>query len=103
MSEINFNTFVERLEYLKKHPSVFVEEICGIKLNSYQKYIIEMMNKCNPTPRVPMRRWNSYVNMIITYSNMKNDDHIVIATPKKWDKLSKEEFGKYIENYWNEK
>ena len=96
MTEINFNTFVERLEYLKKHPSAFVEEVCGIKLNCCQKVMIEAMNKCNPTPKAPMRRWNNYINMVLVYLRMKDDD----ATPKKWDKLNKEQFAEYIENYW---
>ena len=96
---MKINTFVERLDYFKRQPSAFIEDVCDIKLNRYQRYIVDKMNKCNPTPRAPMRRWHSYMNMILTYLNMKDDDHIIIATPKKWDKLSKEEFAKYIEKY----
>jgi len=99
MSEINYNTLAERLDYLRKNPSAFIEEY-GIRLNIWQKQIIKNMSKLDSTPRRPMRRWNFYINLCITYSRMKDDDYIVIASPKKWDKLSKTELLEYIKNYW---
>ena len=40
MAEINYCAYAERLEQLKRHPSVFIEEVCGIKLNTSQKIMI---------------------------------------------------------------
>ena len=100
MVEINYCAYAERLEQLKRHPSVFIEEVCGIKLNHFQKIMVDQINKIKPTPRNPMKKWNNYINLCIAFCNMKDDDYIVIATPKKWDKLNKEQFAEYIENYW---
>ena len=100
MEEINYCEYAERLEHLRRYPSAFIEDVCGIKLNHYQKVLIDKINKIKPTPRNPMRKRNSYINMAIAYTNMKDDGYIVIATPRKWNKLSKAEFAKYIENYW---
>lgn len=99
MSELN-NELAERLDYLRKSPSAFIEEICGIKLNTWQKQIVENMSKLNPTPRRPMRRWNFYLELCWKYSRMNDNEYIVIASPKKWEKLSKAELLEYLENYW---
>ena len=100
MAEINYCAYAERLEQLKRHPSAFIEEVCGIKLNHFQKIMVEQINKIKPTPRNSMKKWNNYINLCIAFCSMKDDDYIVIATPKKWDKLNKEQFAEYIENYW---
>lgn len=100
MSEINYCEFAERLDYLRKSPSAFIEEVCGIKLNTWQKQIVENMSEFDPTPRRPMRRWNFYIDLCVAYSRMKDDDYIVIASPKKWDKLNKEQLAEYIDKYW---
>lgn len=100
MSEINYNTLAERLDYLRKSPSAFIEEVCGIKLNTWQKQIVENMSKLDPTPRKPMRRWNFYLELCWKYSRMNDNEYVVIASPKKWEKLSRAELLEYIENYW---
>lgn len=99
MSEINSN-IAERFDYLKKNPSAFMEEICGIKLSAWQRYIVDNMSKYDPTPRKPMRRWNFYLKLCWKYSRMNDGEYIVIASPKKWEKLSRAELLEYIENYW---
>ena len=58
------------------------------------------MSEFDPTPRRPMRRWNFYIDLCVAYSRMKDDDYIVIASPKKWDKLNKEQLAEYIDKYW---
>lgn len=100
MAEINYCAFAERLEYLKKYPSVFIEEVTGVKLNKWQRIMVDNINKIQPTPRKPMKKWNTYMNLLLAFSRMKDDDYIVIASPKKWEKLNKEQFAEYIENYW---
>ena len=100
MAEIDYCVYAERLEYLKKYPSVFIEEVTGVKLNKWQKIMVNNINKIQFSPRISMKKWNNYINLLLTYSRMKDDDCVIIATPKKWDKLSKEQFAEYIENYW---
>ena len=100
MSEINYNTFAQRLDYFKKNPSAFMEEMFGIKLSTWQKYIVDNMSKFDPVPRRQMRRWNNYIKLCFAYLKMEDDDHIVIASPKEWNKLSKVELLEYLENYW---
>ena len=65
MAEINYCAYAERLEQLKRHPSVFIEEVCGIKLNRFQKTMVDQINKIKPTPRNPMKKWNNYINLCI--------------------------------------
>ena len=99
MSGLN-NELAERFDCLKKNPSAFMEEICGIKLSVWQRYILDNMSKYDPTPpRKPMRRWNFYLELCWKYSRMNDGEYIVIASPKKWEKLSKAELLEYIENY----
>lgn len=100
MTEINYCEFEERLEYLKKYPAVFIEEVTGVKLNKWQRIMVDNINKIKSTSRNSTKRWDNYVNLLLAYSRMKDDDYIVIATPKKWNKLNKEQFAEYIENYW---
>ena len=99
MSDLN-NTLAEKFDYLKNNPSAFMEEICGIKLSAWQRYILDNMSKYDPTPRKPMRRWNFYLKLCWKYSRMNDNEYVVIASPKKWEKLSKAELLEYIENYW---
>ena len=100
MPELN-NSLAERFDYLKKNLSTFMEEICGVKLSAWQRYIVDNISKFDPTPRKPMRRWNYYLELCWNYSRMNDDEYIVIASHKKWEKLSKAELLEYIENYWN--
>lgn len=100
MAEINYCAYAERLEHLKKYPSVFIEEVTGVKLNKWQRIMVDNINKIKSTPRNSTKKWDNYINLLLAYSRMKDDDYIVIATPKKWDKLNKEQFAEYIENYW---
>lgn len=65
MAEINYCAYAERLEQLRRHPSAFIEEVCGIKLNCYQKVMIDQINKIKPTPRNPMKKWNNYQKFYI--------------------------------------
>ena len=66
MSDLN-NSLAEQFNYFKKNPSAFMEEICGVKLNTWQKYILDNMSKYDPTPRRPMRRWNFYLELCRKY------------------------------------
>lgn len=102
MAEINYCAYAERLEQLRRHPSAFIEEVCGIKLNHFQKIMVDQINKIKPTPRNPMKKWETYINLLFAYSKMKDDDHIIIASPKEWKKLNKVEFAEYIEHYWED-
>ena len=100
MSNLNYNLLAEQLDYLRRNLSAFIEEVCDIKLNTYQKFIIENISKYNPTPKRQIDRWNNYINLCLAFIRMEDDDNIVIVNPKRWEKLSKLELLEYIENYW---
>lgn len=93
-------SFSKRLEELRKSSSAFIEEISGIKLLPYQKLMVDKMIKCEITPRNQHRKYNTYIYLLCSYIEMKDDDYIAIATPKKVERLSKPEFLKYLKSYW---
>lgn len=94
--------FPERLKNFKTHPSAFLEEVFGIKLLPYQKLMVDNIDKCDFTIRFPNtnKKYYMYISLLCYFIEMKDDDYIAIASPNKVEKLSKEEFGKYLENYW---
>ena len=94
--------FKKRLEYLRKCPSAFIEEVVSIKLLPYQKLIVDNMSKCDFTTRYPniTKKYYTYISLLCHFIEMKDDDYIAIASPDKVEKLNKEEFGRYLENYW---
>ena len=95
-------SFAKRLEHLRKYPSAFIEEVVGIKLLPYQKLIVDKMSKCDFTTRYPNtnKKYYTYISLLCYFIKMKDDDYIAIASPNKVEKLNKEEFGRYLENYW---
>ena len=95
-------SFAKRLEHLRKCPSAFIEEIVGIKLLPYQKLIVDKMSKCDFTTRYPNtnKKYYTYISLLCHFIEMKDDDYIAIASPDKVEKLNREEFGRYLENYW---
>lgn len=94
--------FKKRLEYLRKFPSAFIEEVVGIKLLSYQKLIVDNMGKCDFITRYPNtnKKYYTYISLLCHFIEMKDDDYIAIASPDKTEKLNKAEFAEYLENYW---
>ncbi len=93
--------FAKRLEYLRKYPSAFIEEVVGIKLLPYQKLIVDKMSKCDFTTRCPNnKKYYTYISLLCYFIEMKDDDYIAIASPDKVEKLNKAEFAEYLENYW---
>ena len=95
-------SFAKRLEYLRKYPSVFIEEIVDIKFLPYQKLIVDKMNKYDFITRCRnnSKKYYAYISLLCYFIEMKDDDYIAIASPNKVEKLNKEEFGRYLENYW---
>ena len=87
---------------IRKCPSAFIEEIVGIKLLPYQKLIVDKMSKCDFTTRYPNtnKKYYTYISLLCYFIEMKDDDYIAIASPDKVEKLNREEFGRYLENYW---
>ena len=101
MSEFDYKSFSDRLEELKKRPSAFIEEICGIKLLPYQKYLLNnYVNNYKCGKINSNRKWNQYINMCLAYLEMNDDDYIAIINHKKVEKLSKENFYEYLKAYW---
>ena len=94
--------FKKRLEYLRKCPSAFIEEVVGIKLLPYQKLIVDNMSKCDFTTRYPNinKKYYTYISLLCHFIEMKNDDYIAIVSSDKIEKLNKAEFAEYLENYW---
>lgn len=94
--------FAKRLEYLRKYPSAFIEEVVGIKLLPYQKLIVDKMRKCDFTTRFhnTNKKYYTYISLLCYFIEMKDDDYIAIASPYKVEKLNKAEFAEYLENYW---
>ena len=96
-------SFAKRLEYLRKYPSAFTEEVVGIKLLPYQKLIVDKMNKYDFITECrnnSSKKYYTYISLLCYFIEMKNDDYITIASPDKIEKLNKAEFAKYLENYW---
>ena len=95
-------SFAKRLEELRKCPSAFIEEVVGIKLLPYQKLIVDKISRCDFSTRVPNtnKKHCTYLSLLCYFIEMKDEDYITITSPDKVEKLNKEEFGKYLENYW---
>ena len=94
--------FKKRLEYLRKCPLAFIEEVVGIKLLPYQKLTVDNMSKCDFTTRYHnnSKKYYTYISLLCYFIEMKDDDYIAIASPDKVEKLNKAEFAEYLENYW---
>ena len=94
--------FAKRLEYLRKYPSAFIEELFGIKLLPYQKLIVDKMSKCDFTTRYhnTNKKYYTYISLLCYFIKMKDEDYIAIASPDNVEKLNKAEFAEYLENYW---
>lgn len=92
--------FAEKYQYFRESPSAFVEYLYGTKLHWYQKYMLDNLECLSPHPRNQMKKWQIYVRMCCAYVEMKDDDYVAIASPKKVEKLSKAELLEYLENYW---
>ena len=94
--------FKKRLEYLRKCPSAFIEEVVGIKLLPYQKLIVDNMSKCDFTTRYPnnSKKYYTYISLLCYFIEMKDDDYIAIVSSDKMEKLNKAEFAEFLDNYW---
>lgn len=89
-----------KVQYFRKHPSAFIEYVYDTKIPWYQKTIIDNIENIKCSVRNPWKKWNTYIYLCCTYIDMKDDDYIVIASPKKVERLNKAEFLEYLENYW---
>lgn len=94
--------YANKIQYFRKSPSVFAEYLHGTKLHWYQKFMLDNIESLKSYPRKPMRKWNTYISLCCAYIEMKDDDYIAIASPKKVERLSKSEFLEYLENYWGD-
>lgn len=92
--------FTKKIQYYRKHPSAFAEYLYGTELHWYQKHILNNIECLSPYLRNQMRKWDTYIRMCCAYIKMKDDEYIAIASPKKVEKLSKEEFLEYLKTYW---
>lgn len=96
----------EYLNYLKRNPANYVEELYGIKLLPSQKLLLNSMNKIqNCVAFVNCRRqryrYLTYLMLCIKLINMKEDDTIAIFNPSGDKILNKKEFIDWLENeYW---
>lgn len=64
--------------------------------------MVDKMSKCDFTTRYHNinKKYYTYIYLLCYFIEMKDDDYIAIASSDKVEKMSKEEFGKYLENYW---
>lgn len=102
MNEKELMDFSKRVQHYRKHPSFFVEDVCGAKLTKWQKYMIDNIDKTNIqyNARNSYKKLMAYYHLCSTYINMKDDEHIAIVSPDKVEKLNKDGLLKYIEKYW---
>ena len=92
--------YANKIQYFRKSPSAFAEYLHGTKLHWYQKFVLDNIENLKSYLRKPMRKWNTYISLCCVYIDMKDDDCITIASPKKIERLSKAELLEYLENYW---
>ena len=102
MTDKELMGFAEKVQYFRKSPSAFAEYLYGAKLHWYQKFMLDNIESLKSYPRKPMRKWNTYISLCCAYIEMKDDDYIASASPKKVERLSKSEFLEYLENYWGD-
>ena len=102
MNEKESMELASKFQYFKDNPSYFVEDFCGVKLNKWQRYIVNNINKIDIryNARHFYKKYQTYIRLCNTYINMKDDEHIIIASPNKVEKLNKYGLLKYIERYW---
>lgn len=102
MTDKELMRFAEKVQYFRKSPSAFAEYLYGAKLHWYQKFMFDNIESLKSYQRKPMKKWNTYISLCCAYIEMKDDDYIAIASPKKVERLSKSEFLEYLENYWGD-
>lgn len=99
-----------KIQYFRNNPLYFIEEFCGVKLNKWQRDIVNNINKVDIrnvnkidiiyNARHCYERYQMYIRLCNEYVNMKDDEHIIIASPNKVKKLNRDELLKYLEGYW---
>lgn len=92
-----------RIQYYRKNPSLFAEDICGIKLTKWQRYIIDNIGKVNIqyNDYNSYKKYKTYTNLCLTYIFMKDDEYIAIVSPDKVERLNKDGLLKYLKKYWD--
>jgi len=91
------------IEYIRQNPSVYIEELCGIKLFTLQKMIVDTMCKAKQISyrRNSYYKHQNYMSLCSAYLNMRDDAKIVISSPDGDKVMSKKEFGVWLVNeYW---
>lgn len=101
MDNTNYCERAKLIEKARKYPYYFAE-LCGVKLTASQKIALKVLSKMQPSPRRSMKKYHTYLQLCRSYIHMNVDDHMIIASPKEWKKLTKKELEKYIEDYWKE-
>lgn len=81
----------EYLKFLRKNPSNYIEELCGIKLLPSQKFLLNCMNKIQNSNAFVncMRqryRYLTYLMLCMKLVSMEDDDTIAILNPNR-DKI----------------
>lgn len=102
MNEKELMKLSSKIQYFRNNPSYFVEDFCGVKLNKWQRYIINNIDKidikCNA--RHSYKKYQTYIHLCDTYINMSDNEYIIIASPNKIERLNKEGLLEYIKQYW---
>lgn len=84
--------------------SEFAEKYLNIKLNGYQKIILDNYNPKNRyyyLARGNNKKLRSYYNLCIHCSEMKDDESVVFVTTRGDIHMNKNELAKYLLNdYW---
>lgn len=80
----------------------FVEKAYGIRLLPYQKVILKFLsNGYELKDRIFKSDWKlkNYIRICMYYINMKKDDVVGIISPDGCKRVSREEFGEYLNRY----
>lgn len=102
MNEKESIELASKIQYFRNNPSYFIEDFYGVRLNKWQRHIINNISKIDIryNARHSYKKYQTYIRLCSVYINMKDDEHIIIASPNKFEKLNKDELLKYIERYW---
>lgn len=102
MNEKELMKLSSKIQYFRNNPSYFIEDFCGVKLNKWQKYIINNIDKIDIkyNARHPYKKYLTYIHLCNTYINMKDNEYIIISSPDKVERLNKDRLLKYIEQCW---
>lgn len=100
---MNVEKYKEYYETLKRNPTIYIEELYGIKLFPFQKAFLNTMCMAEHVlyrPN-PFYKYERLMSLCLVNINMKDDVKIVISCPGGDKIMNKEEFGKWLESeYW---